>query len=133
MLRACHVLATCIGLFLSTAIFSMFCLIVALNFSHVGARFVSGLFINLILFIDLFVRYRFVVGRHYLEGRRWDKKVRLYGGFASLYLILPLVWTFSDLILDYYGYPKENVNMVFAVDETLIYFTMAYNILCSVT
>lgn len=121
---------TLVGMFLSITVFSIYVFLLIFSYGHWDARFFFGCLFLIILVCDLFFRIRLAVGRNFYEGK-WDRKARLYAGFGTLYLLLPLVWTFSDDIMEYYGVEHRNMNLLYTVDKNIILGTVAFNLVCS--
>ena len=121
---------TLVGMFLSLIVLSIYVFLLLFGYRHWDVRFVFGCIFVLILFSDLFFRVRLAIGRNFTEGC-WDRKARLYAGFGTLYLLLPLVWTFSDDILDYYGFMHNQMDLLYTVDKNIILGTIGFNLACS--
>jgi hypothetical protein len=121
---------TLTGLILSMSVFALYFFILVFAYAHWDARYAFGIFFLIILFLDLFVRLRFVISRNH-STEHWGRKARLYAGFGTLYLLLPLVWTFSDDILQYYGYTYAKMEVLYTVDKNIILGTAAFNLACS--
>lgn len=118
------------GMVLSLTVFSIYVFLLVFSYKEWDARFLFGCAFLFILLLDLFFRVRLAVGRNFNESR-WDRKARLYAGFGTLYLLLPLVWTFSDSIMEYYGFKHRNMDMLYTIDKNIILGTIGYNLICS--
>ena len=112
---------TLVGAGLSLTILSTMVYILAFEYKPYDTKLGSGVLIASLLFVDLFYRVRIIIGRLY--SPHWGSKARKYAGFGALYLLFPLVWTFSD-----YGY---KVDAFHDFDKCLILGTMCYNIIIS--
>lgn len=127
-MKCVHVL-TNIGILLSLSIFSLFIFILMFSYSETDARYVSGIIIVIILYFDLFYRVRTVMGRHYYGNRQWNKQARMYAAFGTLYLLLPLAWTYSDRIFEYYGKTSIPLQSFYGADKQIIMGTIVYNLI----
>ncbi len=114
---------TLVGIGLSTAVLALFVFILLFEFHAVDSKLAIGLAIVFILAFDLFSRTKLAVGRMYIKGD-WAAKARKYAGFGVLYLLLPLIFTFSDK----YGHSVDKLQ---GLDKSLILGTMVYNLLLS--
>ncbi len=91
-------------------------------------RYAFAIAIVVVLFLDLFFRIRLVIGKHYYGNKNWNRQARVYAAFGTLYLLLPLVWTYSDKIFKYYGQDTVELQSFFGFDKMLIICTSIYNL-----
>ena len=114
---------TLVGILLSLVVLSMFVFLLLFEHGRLDSPLVIGIIITGILFADVFQRIRIILGRMY-KGGTW-KKARRLAGFGTLYLIFPLVWTFSKR----FGY--ATLNQYELIDKNILLGTIGFNLFVS--
>ena len=120
--------ATLVGILASLYVFSLFIFILA-NYPATDERLVLGFVIVFVLFFDLLHRIEIVVGRQYENIKTWSRRARIKAAFGTLYLLLPLIWCFSDHIYSHYGIERTKLDDLLGLDRTVIFGTAVYNIM----